>query len=220
VLEPRTLKKFLSGSLKMASNIMRVRIPLERIGVLIGTSGRIKMTVESKFDVKIDVEGSVGEVSITLNSSSSDPVGLFRARDIILAIGRGFSPERAFKLFSEEATLVVIDLREIFGKSESDISRVKGRIIGRNGKARRLIEEMSGASICVYGHSVAIIGDQGQYVVAKEAIERLIRGDQHKSVYDFLQRKRRELRLKEAEIWKESAPFSKPLNNQENAEAE
>ena len=205
----------------MASNIMRVRIPLERIGVLIGTSGKIKKTVENKFDVNIDVEGSVGEVSITLNSASSDPVGLFRARDIILAIGRGFSPERAFKLFSEEATLVVIDLREIFGKSDSDISRVKGRIIGRNGKARRLIEELSGASICVYGHSVAIIGDQGQFEVAKEAIERLIRGDQHKSVYDFLQRKRRELRLKEAEIWRESAPFSKPLNDhQDCAETE
>jgi ribosomal RNA assembly protein len=205
----------------MANNIMRVRIPLERIGVLIGTSGSIKTTIENKFEVNIDVEGNAEEVSITLNSTSTDPVGLFRARDIILAIGRGFSPERAFKLFNEEVTLVVIDLREIFGKSDSDISRVKGRIIGRNGKARRLIEEMSGASICVYGHSVAIIGNQGQFVIAKEAIERLIRGDQHRSVYDFLQRKRRELRLQEAEIWQVSPSFRKPLNDhQDPAEAE
>jgi len=211
----------LSGSLKMANNIMRIRIPLERIGVLIGTSGRIKTTIENKYDVNIDVEGSAGEVSITLNSVSSDPVGLFRARDIVLAIGRGFSPERAFKLFNEEATLIVIDLREIFGKSDSNISRIKGRIIGRNGKARRLIEELSGASICVYGHSVAIIGDQGQFVVAKEAIERLIRGDQHRSVYDFLQRKRRELRLMEAEIWQETDQYSKPLmDNSDSVETE
>jgi len=205
----------------MANNIMRTRIPLERIGVLIGTSGKIKTTIENKFDVNIDVEGHAGEVSITLNSESSNPVSLFRARDIVLAIGRGFSPERAFKLFNEVATLSVIDLREIFGKSDSHISRIKGRIIGRNGKARRLIEELSGASICVYGHSVAIIGDQGQFVVAKEAIERLIRGDQHRSVYDFLQRKRRELRLMEAEIWQETDQYSKPLmDNSDSVETE
>jgi len=191
----------------MSSNILRLRIPLERIGVLIGTSGRVKGTLEKKFDVTIDVEGRDGNVSITLNSTSADPVGLFRARDVILAIGRGFSPERAFKLFNEEAALGVIDLREIFGKSESDISRVKGRIIGRNGKARRLIEELSGASICVYGHTVALIGGPGQFDVAKEAVDRLIRGEQHKSVYDFLQTKRRDLRLQEAEIWREPPPF-------------
>ena len=200
----------LNGLLKMINNILRIRIPFERIGVLIGTSGKVKTTIENKYDVNIDVEGRAGEVSITLNSASSEPVGIFRARDIVQAIGRGFSPERAFKLFNEDATLIVIDLREIFGKSDSDISRVKGRIIGRNGKARRLIEELSGASICIYGHSVAIIGDRGQFIVAKEAIERLIRGDQHRSVYDFLQRKRRELKLMETELWQDSDQFSKP----------
>ncbi len=178
--------------------------------MLIGTSGRVKGTLEKKFDVTIDVEGRDGDISITLNSASTDPVGLFRARDVILAIGRGFSPERAFKLFNEEAALGVIDLREIFGKSESDISRVKGRIIGRNGKARRLIEELSGASICVYGHTVALIGVPGQFDVAKEAIDRLIRGEQHKSVYAFLQAKRRDLRLQEAEIWRGAPPFDSP----------
>jgi rRNA processing protein Krr1/Pno1 len=57
---------------------------------------------------------------------------------------------------------------------------------------------------------VAIIGDRGQFIVAKEAIERLIRGDQHRSVYDFLQRKRRELKLMETELWQDSDQFSKP----------
>ena len=188
---------------------------------MIGISGKIKTTIENKFDVNIDVEGSAGEVSITLNSESSDIVGPFRARDIVLAIGRGFSPERAFNLFNEEATLIVIDLREIFGKSESDISRIKGRIIGRNGKTRRLIEELSGASICIYGHTVAIIGDQDQFIVAKEAIERLIRGDQHRSVYDFLQMKRRELKLIEAELWQDPDQFSKPkMDNSDSVETE
>lgn len=201
----------------MAENIIRIRIPLERVGVLIGTSGRVKTAIERKFHVKIEVEGKTGNVWITSNLESSDPVALFRARDVIMAIGRGFSPEKAFRLFNEEDNLGVIDLRDIFGKSDSDISRVKGRIIGRKGKARRHIEELSGANICVYGHTVAIIGDQSQFDAAKEAIERLIRGDQHKSAYDFLQRKRRELKLKEIELWQAPSQFSKtPKNHQEN----
>lgn len=203
----------------MANNIMHIRIPLERVGVLIGTSGMVKATVEKKFHVRLEVEGRSGNISITLDPGYTDPGALFRARDIIMSIGRGFSPEKAFRLFGEETVFGVIDLREIFGKSDSDISRIKGRLIGRGGKARRLIEELSGASICVYGHTVAMIGDQSQFDVAKEAIERLIRGDQHKSVYTFLQRKRSELRLKEAELWQGANQLGKPLkDHKENVE--
>jgi ribosomal RNA assembly protein len=207
----------LGESLTMANNIMHTRIPLERVGVLIGTSGQVKATVENKFHVRIEVEGGSGDISLTLDSGCADPVALFRARDTIMAIGRGFSPEKAFRLFSEEALLGVIDLRAVFGKSDSDISRVKGRLIGRGGKARRLIEELSGASICVYGHTVAIIGAQSQFDVAKEAIERLIRGDQHKSVYDYLQRKRSELRLKDAELWQDSNQLGKALKDHQES---
>ncbi|MBS7621647.1 hypothetical protein KEJ32_06015, partial [Candidatus Bathyarchaeota archaeon] len=67
---------------------------------------------------------------------------------VVTAIGRGFSPEHAFKLIQdEEAVLDIIDLRIIFGKSESDIRRVKGRIIGMDGKTRRLIEELTDTNI-------------------------------------------------------------------------
>jgi len=197
----------------MVENIIRVRIPMERIGVLIGASGEAKAAIERRFRTKIEVEGRTGDVEIIPDSENPDPVAPLRARDTVVAIGRGFSPESAFRLFNEEINLGVIDLRDIFGRSDSDISRVKGRIIGVKGKARRLIEELSGANICVYGHTVAIIGGQGQFDTAKEAVERLIRGDLHKNVYDFLQKKRRELKLKEIELWQAPEQFSETPNS-------
>jgi ribosomal RNA assembly protein len=95
----------------------------------------------------------------------------------------------------------LIDLRAAFGKSEADLKRVKGRIIGLNGKTRRIIEELTDANVAVYGHTVGVIGTLEQVQVAREAIEMLVRGSMHSTVYRFLHRKRRELKKNMLEIW-------------------
>ncbi|MCX8171787.1 MAG: hypothetical protein N3E47_07525, partial [Candidatus Bathyarchaeota archaeon] len=51
------------------------------------------------------------------------------------------------------------------------------------------------------GHTVAIIGDVEQVNVAREAINMLINGSQHATVYRFLQRKRQELKRRRLELW-------------------
>ena len=179
-----------------------VRIPRERIGVLIGPNGETKREIEENLNVRLEVNSGSGDVTINLNEDSNDPFQLFRARDIVLAIGRGFSPQRAFRLLrNEDDILTIIDLREIFGKNKSDIKRVKGRIIGKDGKTRRIIEESTETFISVYGHTVSIIGGIEESRIAKEAIEMLIRGSQHATVYRFLQRKRRELKKRDLELW-------------------
>jgi ribosomal RNA assembly protein len=137
-----------------------------------------------------------------LAEKAEDPSLLFRAQDVITAIGRGFSPEHAFRLINdEEALLDVIDLRIVFGRSESDIKRVKGRIIGMNGKTRRIIEELTDTNVAVYGHTVSIIGNADQAEAAREAIQMLVKGSLHSTVYRFLHRKRRELKKKMLELW-------------------
>jgi len=102
---------------------------------------------------------------------------------------------------------VVIDLREIFGRSQSDIKRIKGRIIGKEGKTRRIIEEMTEAFVSVYGHSIAIIGSIEQAETAREAISLLVKGSLHATVYRYLQRKRRELKKRRLELWEGSTLF-------------
>jgi len=178
------------------------RIPRERIGVLIGANGSVKEYIERKLPVKLDINSETGDVIITLKEGAEDPSLLFKAKDVVLAIGRGFSPERAFRLLDEEnCILEIIDLRSMLGRSESALKRIKGRIIGRDGKTRAIIEEMSGALVSVYGHTVAIIGDFDQVNVAREAVNMLINGSEHASVYRFLQRKRQEIKRRRFELW-------------------
>jgi ribosomal RNA assembly protein len=180
-----------------------IRIPKERVGALIGPQGTTKKSIEEKLSVELQIDSGTGDVTAVMGESVTDPSMLFRAKDGITAVGRGFSPEHAFRLIrDEEAVRDILDLRTVFGKSEADIKRVKGRIIGMNGKTRMIIEELTDTNIAVYGHTVGIIGTLEQAQVAREAIEMLIRGSMHATVYRFLHRKRRQLKKKMLEIWK------------------
>jgi ribosomal RNA assembly protein len=186
-----------------------VRIPKERVGVLVGPDGKVKQYIEDKLMVKLEVDSELGDVNISLGEKASDPSVLFRARDVVPAIGRGFAPEHAFRLIRDEnAVFDVVDLREIFGRSESDIKRIKGRIIGMEGKTRRIIEELSEADVVVYGHTIGIIGTFEQANIARTAIQMLIDGCQHHSVYKYLAKKRREMKKEKLELW-QKAPEGK-----------
>jgi ribosomal RNA assembly protein len=182
-----------------------LRIPKERVGVLIGPEGKTKKIVEEKLSVELQIDGE-GGVTIMLTEKAEDPSLLFRAKDVVTAIGRGFSPEHALRLIrDEEAMLDIIDLRAIFGRSESDIRRIKGRIIGMDGKTRRTLEELTDTSVSVYGHTIGIIGNMEQVQAAREAIQMLIDGSLHSTVYRFLHRKRRELKKRKLELWEKPA---------------
>ncbi|MCS7114907.1 MAG: KH domain-containing protein [Nitrososphaerota archaeon] len=199
------MKRFIGGLLVEARPSTFVRIPRERVGVLIGQGGETKKQIEKALSVELKIESDSGGVTITLAENAEDPSVLLRARDVVTAIGRGFSAEHAFRLIrDDDAVLDIIDLRAIFGRSESDIKRVKGRIIGMDGKTRRIIEELTDTYISVYGHTVGIIGNIEQAQVAREAVQMLIQGSQHATVYKFLHRKRRELKKSMLELWEKT----------------
>ena len=179
-----------------------VRIPKERVGVLIGPDGKVKRDVEERLQVKLEIESEAGGVEINLNEKATDPSVLFRAKDVVTAVGRGFSPDQAFRLIrNEDVVFDFIDLRAIFGRSDSDIRRVKSRIIGMNGKTRRTIEELTEADVVVYGHTVGFIGTFEQVDIARNAVQMIIQGSEHHSVYNFLQKKRRDIKKQQLELW-------------------
>jgi ribosomal RNA assembly protein len=182
-----------------------IKIPKDRIGALIGLEGRVKERIEKQLSLVMGVDSETGDVTLTLAPNTEDPSVLFRAKEVVTAIGRGFAPDRAFRLLQDEdALLEVIDLREIFGRSLSELERIKGRIIGQEGKTRRIIEELTDAEVSVYGHTVSIIADAEEMDIAREAIQMLLQGRLHSSVYRFLHKKRRELKKKKLELWEKS----------------
>jgi len=164
-----------------------LKIPHERIGVLIGKNGSVKAFLEEKGACSIQVDSESGEVLV----EGEDALKVFRVAEVVKAIGRGFSPEKAFKLLDDE--LLIFDILSLSHLSEKALKRIKGRIIGKNGRTRQIIEELTGADVSVYGKTVAFIGNSHQIKVAREAVEMLVNGAPHGTVYRFLERKRREM---------------------------
>ncbi len=182
-----------------------IKIPRNRIGVLIGPNASTKEFIENQLKVQLDIDSESGDVNIKLKADAPDPAVLFRAKEVVLAVGRGFSPEKARRLVDEQdSMLVVVDLRNFVGKSESEIKRVSGRIIGREGKTRKLIEELTETYVSVCGHTVSIIGFMEEVEIARQAIEMFVLGRLHTSVYRFLHAKRREIKKRKLELWKKS----------------
>ncbi len=169
-----------------------VRIPEERIGVLIGPGGSTKHDIESKTGAQLTVDTEGGEVEVS-TGDDVDPTGAMKARDMVLAIGRGFSPARAARLLRDDTYLGVIDIKRITGKHEkASLWRIRSRLIGERGRARTRIEDLSGASVSVFGSTVAVIGQENQLENATRAVEMLLRGSEHSVVFHFLARIRRD----------------------------
>lgn len=175
---------------------------MDRVGVIVGRQGRVKAEVEEKCKVALSVDSKTGEVVVRAagDLSETEP---FKAVQVVTAIGKGFSPERAFRLFEDDVVLDIIDLREYAGKSRNALVRIKGRIIGLGGKARRVIEELTETFISVYGHTVAIIGKVEDVVKAREAVEMLATGSPHPLVYKKLQRERRKEKMERLKLWED-----------------
>ncbi|EQD66461.1 RNA-processing protein, partial [mine drainage metagenome] len=133
------------------------RIPEDRVGVLIGPGGRTRRELAAATRTVVDVESAEGEVRI--QGPDDDPIPALQARDIVLAIGRGFSPTRAFRLLKPDTYLGILDIKRTTGHHEkAALRRIRSRVIGTRGQARGRIEELSGCSMSVYGSTVALIG--------------------------------------------------------------
>jgi len=170
-----------------------LKIPKERVAALIGKKGETKKEIEKATKTKLDIDSVEGDVFVT----GEDSLGLFISREVVLATGRGFNPEISLLLLKPDYVLEVIDIRDYSGKSKDTILRLKGRVIGREGKSRRLIEELSECYLSVYGKTISIIGTAEQAIVAKQAVELLLKGANHASVYKFLEKKRRDIKRNE-----------------------
>ena len=173
---------------------MHIKIPEERVGVLIGPDGSMKKLIEEKSKTLLEIDSESGTVTI---ESSEDPLMVMRVSDLVRAIGRGFSPERALVILDDEMLMLdVMDLSKMVG-TKSDMARLKGRIIGKDGKTREIMEKLSGSKVSVYGKTIALLGYPEQIRVSRAAIEMLLDGAPHGNVYSFLEKKHQELAKEE-----------------------
>ena len=173
-----------------------LKIPMERVAILIGHNGETKNEIEKRSGLRINIDSKLGEVVID-DHEIEDPLIVIKIVNIVKAIGRGFSPQNAYRLFNDDADFFIFDLYDYVGKKQSHIRRLKSRIIGREGKTKRVLEELTDSSISIYGHTISIISDINRINILKKSIDMLLTGSKHATVYRFVENQIRELRMEE-----------------------
>ena len=185
-------------------------IPKSRIGAVIGPKGQVLKELRQKSGCEITIDSETGEVTIIAPNTLEDPMTFIRVRDIVRAIARGFTPEKAMKLLSDDYFLELISLRDLGIKTEKAAQRVRSRVIGRDGKSRYIIEQSTGVFLSVMGNTIGILGQFEALEIAKEAVMRLIEGETHGTVFHFLEMKRREINERKYQLYQEADPDEDP----------
>ncbi len=155
----------------------------ERIPVFIGKDGSTKKMFEDKFGCEIEINSGNGEVIV----SGEDGYISFIMSNIINAINHGHSPQNALMLEDDNYVLDIIDVKTRVRDSKR-LKVVLGRVIGKEGTTRKLIEEITKCSVSVKDHFVSVIGPFENITLVHDALDMLIKGASHKSFYSYLER--------------------------------
>ena len=174
-----------------------LKVPLDRVPVLIGKEGKVKKYIEEMTGVKLQINSKTGDVII---DPQNHPYEAFKVKNIVTAIGYGFSPKDAMKLLNDNYMIEIIDVKDYTRKKQRMVELL-GRVIGRRGRAKKELEELTDTSISVYEHYVAIIGEYNNVDIARRAVEMLLKGSMHESVFRYVRNEKKRRAFQEAGLY-------------------
>ena len=173
------------------------RIPKDRIAVLIGSKGSTAKALRQASGAKeFHIDSESGDVEVVWGEPGSyDPIKAMKFPDVIKAIGGGMTPKAAIRLLDDDHFFEMVDLKDFVGKRSQQQRRIRARIIGSQGKIRRLIENLTDVEITIYKSTVVLVGDSDGLGLARQAVEMIAGGSEHGSVLSFLERSRKRMKI-------------------------
>lgn len=163
-----------------------VRIPEDRVAVLIGEGGETKEDIAKMTECDLEIKDNLAVID-------GEPLEEMDAVNVVKAVGRGFNPDKALRLIEKDVMLHLMDMND-FADTENSRNRLKGRVIGRDGETRRHLEKEANVDISVYGKTVGVIGKAQNIEIVSEAIRMLLQGSSHATAYDYLEKNRSKIK--------------------------
>lgn len=142
-----------------------------------------KALLEKSLNVELTHRGK----EFYLNGNAEDE---FFARKVIEAINFGFPIETALFIVDKDFVFEVLNIKDYTRRK--NLSAVRSRIIGTQGKALAVLSQLTECFFEIKDNQVAIIGDPEYMKTAQEALISLIRGAKHSNVYSYLEKHRPE----------------------------
>lgn len=150
--------------------------------ILIENINKLKKAVPA-IENKIKIKMSFQKNQVVVKGSELNE---YLVEKIIQAVDFGFDVEDALLLKKEDFVLEFIGIKE--HTHRKNLREVRARLIGTEGKARKTIENLTGAVLVIQGNSVGIIVDSEHLDSAIQAIISLIQGAKHGNVFAYLEK--------------------------------
>ena len=138
-----------------------------------------KKRLEKKLDVKITNRGK--EVYIEGKSIDEHAAAL-----VIDALNFGFPYREAVLIKEEDFIFEILNIKDY--TKRHDLERVRGRIIGKQGKTLKALNQLTKCFFELKDNEVGIIGDPKNIENAQNAVVSLIKGSKQSNVYAFLEK--------------------------------
>ena len=122
-----------------------------------------------------------------------EPDKEFLALQIIEAINVGFSVEKTLNLKQEDIILQTLHIKD--KTKRNDLERVRARIIGKQGKTLKTLNNLTGCEFSIKDNEIGIIGNTDDIKEAMQAIISLIQGSRQSNVYAHTEKEIRKNRL-------------------------
>ena len=147
-----------------------ITIPEERIKIL-KKNKKWKKWIENFCNVKVKIEDN----DILMEG---DPLEILRIKEVFRAFGRGFSWNDSLNLLDENYFLEIINLKD-YTRKRNRMIELKGRVIGKNGKIKRIIERETDTKIAIYGKTISVMGKLKNLRIAAKVIRTILEGKKH-----------------------------------------
>lgn len=147
-----------------------------------------KKKLEKELEIKIGNKGK----NVFVEGS---PEKVYLAIEVLEAVSSGFSVDKALLLKEDGVIFQVLNIKDI--TKRNDLERIKGRVIGTQGKTLDTLRKLTDCEISVHDNQIGIIGLAENIADSIQAITSLVHGSKQGNVYARLEKEKKKRRLRQ-----------------------
>ncbi|MFZ8856218.1 MAG: hypothetical protein ACO2OX_03440 [Candidatus Nanopusillus sp.] len=125
---------------------------------------------------------------------------LYKFDKFVKGLKAGFDIKKLLNILDNDWDILEIDLKLVLEKKINHIIRIKGRIIGEEGKVLEELKKRTNADIIIKDKYIYVLGDNISLQSAYEGIKRIIKGEKHGTVFNYLDKYIKDLKNKDKEF--------------------
>lgn len=156
--------------------------------IIISSSKKFRKVLP-KIKEKIDIHTDLKKDYVIINGEELNEVIVEK---IIKAVDFGFELEDALLLVKDDWEVEYINIKD--HTRRRNLEEVRSRVIGKDGKAKNTIANLTGSSVVIHDNIVGIICDIDHLAYSIQGIISLIQGAKHSNVFSYIEKQNRKLR--------------------------